>query len=191
MGMHQNRFQESQQQQSPNLAATTLTVAERRALFEKNIAAQQQIKIVKPTIVTTMRRCPPSDSVVVRRIPAEWHRFPTVVHRPNMIITPPRPVQSNQLSPPSRRGTRPRESPAAAALRQSSPTTQNAPTPPRIRNVLLKRKLVEELNDDTITMPDSDTTGTTVATSSPINNIMISPAGMILLLYMESMIYYN
>lgn len=176
------------QWQSSNSTETTLTVAQRRALFEQNIAAQQQVKKPITTTVVTIsltKTTATKTTNTTATVDVEKGDNEPMLE---VTTTPPRPIPCSKTTPPSRRGTRPRESPAAVALEKLSPKSRNAWTPPCIKNVLLKKKLITELDDDQSKMAETETTGTTVTTSSPINIAAISPAGMIMFLLLKCMI---
>lgn len=157
------------QWQSPNLAAATLTVAQRRALFEKNIAATQQ-QNVKPITTTTV-------TITLSKTTDNIASATTKENISNEITTPPRHVPCKISTPPLRCGTRP-PAMASAAISDFSPKKQHPWTPPCIKNVLLKKRLINELDDEQVC--DNDTGA---ATSSPISSTTIPSAGIIITLF--------
>lgn len=169
------------QWQSPNLSAATLTVAQRRALFEQNVAAQQNQKPTTTTVVkiSLAKTSPVLSSKAKTTLVEEENNVPVAN---TVITTPPRPIPCVS-TPPSRRGTRPRISPAIAALglSESSPPRRQAWTPPCIKNVLLKKQLTKELDNEEQTLSENNIKSTTVATSSPIDSSTVSPAGMLII----------
>lgn len=164
-----------------SLLGLKVSVAQRRALFEPNIAAPKPNKTT--TIVTlslTKTTTTANDSTPTTS--EEKSDIPIL----DKLSTPPRPIPCSASTPPSRRGTRPRISPALAAIAASSSSDlvaqkHQAWTPPCIKNVILKKKLIDDLEDDQ--MPnDNDIISKEAATSSPITNaIADSPAGKIIL----------
>lgn len=167
----------------PNLVKTALTVAQRRALFEKNIAPKQQIK--KPTTTTivtislTKTTATKTTDTTATVAAEKEHNEPVL----EVMTTPPRPIPCSKTTPPSRCGTRPRGSPAVVALGNLSPKPRTAWTPPCIKNVLLKKNLMTELDDNQSKILENEKTGTIVATSSPVDNTRISSAGMIIVIF--------
>lgn len=172
------------QWQSPNLDDFTLTVAQRRALFEKNIAGQQQIKKQPSTTIVTISltktTAAPTIDTTLTTVVEEDLSEPTE----DVMTTPPRSIPCSKTTPPSRRGTRPRENlfTATATLMNTSPKQRQAWTPPCIKNVLLKKNLIVEIDEEQQQMSERESTGTSLATSSPINDTSITSAGMIILL---------
>lgn len=157
-----------------SLLGCKVSVAQRRALFEPNILASKTSKTsTTVTITLTKSTAAATDTIA------------TTSEVKNEASTPPRPIPCSASTPPSRQGTRPRISPAIAASSSFSRSDLSTPkrqawTPPCIKNVLLKKKLIDELEDDQ--MPnDIDTISNEMATSSPINNTNAdSHAGMII-----------
>lgn len=156
------------QKNSPNLTASTLTVAQRRALFEPNNATQQQSKkpITTTTVTISLTKTTP--------VPAITKNSTTVVSEAteksevDVTKTPPRPIPCSASTPPSRRGTRPRTSLGAAAASNNLNEQQRSVwTPPCIKNVLLKKKLINEL-EDSEQIPDKSSKDT-VGKKSPFD----------------------
>lgn len=170
---HFNDIKPLPKKEIANISASSLTVAERRALFEKNIVGYQKPD-KKPVTTTTVtisltKTTPKTTSTVTNEVPNDS----------DDIKTPPRPIPSSLSTPPSRRGSRPRASPAFAAASNDFPLQQRSTwTPPCIKNVLLKKKLIEEMDNDQI--PNDYKTGSAPATSSPIITNLDSSAGKIL-----------
>lgn len=168
---------------SPKLTDITLTVAQRRALFEQNIAAQHQVKkpsTTNTTIVTiSLTKTTATSSVDTATTCDQKELVDFTVDR---MTTPPHSIPYSKTTPPSRRGTRPRENLFAATngLINTSPKQRNAWTPPCIKNVLLKKQLIVEMNEDQKQISENETTGTNIATSSPIHDTSITSAGMII-----------
>lgn len=158
-----------QKKELVNVSASSLTVAQRRALFEKNIAGNQEPD-KKPMTTTTVtisltKTTPKITCTATNEVPSNTEGMKT----------PPRPIPSSASTPPSRRGTRPRASPALAATSGDYLSQQRSIwTPPCIKNVLLKKKLIGELDDDQIS--NNNKTNLVPATSSPINT-NVSSAG--------------
>lgn len=163
-----------------------MTVAQRRALFEKNITSQQNVKPITTTIVTiSLTKTTPVVSTTATTIEEE-NNEPACG-----ITTPPHPIPISLSTPPSRRGTRPRMSPAVAAASISNLSTQKrrAWTPPCIKNVLLKKQLHKELDDEEQKTPEGEIMANVVATSSPLDTPVISPAGIIIILFILILLY--
>lgn len=164
-----------------NISTSSLTVAQRRALFEKNIAGNQEAN-KKPITTTTVtisltKTTPKITSTTTNEVP----------NNSEDVKTPPRPIPSSTSTPPSRRGSRPRASPAMVVTPGDFVSQQRSTwTPPCIKNVLLKKKLIEELDDNQISH-DNKTTSLP-ATSSPINTNTISSAGNTLLIKKKKII---
>lgn len=137
------------QKHSPNLTPTTLTVAQRRALFEPNNATQQQSKkpITTTTVTISLTKTTPAKPVLTKTSTTAANEA-TEESDVDVIKTPPRPIPCSASTPPSRRGTRPRTSLGAAAASNNLTEQQRTVwTPPCIKNVLLKKKLINELED--------------------------------------------
>lgn len=162
--------------QLPNPITSKWTVAQRRALFESNVAEQQN---KKPTTTTTV-------------IISLKKTTPGKIENMN-------PMADAEMSPcstpfctltsPTRGGTPPKESPANAPPPMSAPLDilpqqRHLWTPPRIKNVLLKRQFFDGLVDDKKQeIPCyNDEPDKPVMSSSPIKNL-VSPAGMIIILH--------
>lgn len=136
------------QKHSPNLTATTLTVAQRRALFEPNNATQQQSKKPITTTTVTISLTKTTPAAVITKTSTTATNEATEESVVDVIKTPPRPIPCSASTPPSRRGTRPRMSHGAAAASNNLTEQQRSIwTPPCIKNVLLKKKLINELED--------------------------------------------
>lgn len=160
-----------------------MTVAQRRALFEKNISSQQNVKPTTTTVVTiSLTKTTPIVSTTATIIAEEENSEPACG-----VTTPPHPIPISLSTPPSRRGTRPRMSPAVAAAFNGNLSIQNrrAWTPPCIKNVLLKKQLHKELEDEPQKTPEGEIMATAVATSSPLDTPVISSAGMIIILFKQ------
>ncbi|XP_008180199.1 uncharacterized protein LOC100572761 isoform X2 [Acyrthosiphon pisum] len=143
------------QKHSPNLTATTLTVAQRRALFEPNNATQQQSKKPITTTTVTISLTKTTPATVITKTSTTAANETTEESVVDVIKTPPRPIPCSASTPPSRRGTRPRTSHGAAAASNNLTEQQRSVwTPPCIKNVLLKKKLINELEDGE-QMPDN------------------------------------
>lgn len=156
------------QKHSPNPTATTLTVAQRRALFEPNNATQQQSKKPITTTTVTISLTKTTPATVVTKTPTTVDNEATEESVVDVIKTPPRPIPCSASTPPSRRGTRPRTSFGAAAASNNFTEPQRSVwTPPCIKNVLLKKKLINELEDDE-KMPDNSSKDT-VGKRSPFD----------------------
>lgn len=136
------------QKNSPNPTATTLTVAQRRALFEPNNATQQQIKKPITTTTVTISLTKTTPATVITKTSTTAVNEATEESVVDVTKTPPRPIPCSASTPPSRRGTRPRTSLSAAAASNNFTEQQRTVwTPPCIKNVLLKKKLINELED--------------------------------------------
>lgn len=143
------------QKHSPNLTATTLTVAQRRALFEPNNATQQQSKKPITTTTVTISLTKTTPATVITETSTTAANKATEESEVDVIKTPPRPIPCSASTPPSRRGTRPRTNLSAAAASNNLTGQQRSVwTPPCIKNVLLKKKLINELEDGE-QMPDN------------------------------------
>lgn len=171
---------------SPKLPDITLTVAQRRALFEQNIAAQHQAKRIPSTATTTttivtisLTKTTASSSVDTT---TTFDQKKLVDFTADIMTTPPHSIPCSKTTPPSRRGSRPRENLFAVTngLKNTSPKQRNTWTPPCIKNVLLKKQLIVEMNEDQRQISENETTGTSIATSSPIHDTSVTSAGMII-----------
>lgn len=156
-----------------------MTVAQRRALFEQNIVTQKtNNKPTTTTVVTiSMTKTTPVVSTAASTVSEEENNEP---ESEIVETTPPRPIPKSLTTPPSRRGTRPRMSAVIAAATNGtlSPQQRRVWTPPCIKNVLLKKQLNKDLEDDQQTTILGDISGTAVTTSSPLDNQTVSPAGI-------------
>jgi len=156
------------QKNSPNLTATTLTVAQRRALFEPNNATQQQNKKPITTTTVTISLTKTTPAPVITKTSTTATNEATKKSEIDVIKTPPRPIPCSASTPPSRRGTRPRTSLGAAAASNNLNEQQRSVwTPPCIKNVLLKKKLINEL-EESEKMPDNSSKDT-VRKKSPFD----------------------
>uniref|UniRef100_A0A2H8TRJ4 Actin-binding protein anillin n=1 Tax=Melanaphis sacchari TaxID=742174 RepID=A0A2H8TRJ4_9HEMI len=148
---HQQQLDKEPQPQkhSPNLSSTTLTVAQRRALFEPNIVTQQQSKKPITTTTVTISLTKTTPATVNTTTSTTAANEATEESAEEVIKTPPRPIPRSESTPPSRRGSRPRTSLGASAASNNLIEHQRSVwTPPCIKNVLLKKKLINELEDD-------------------------------------------
>lgn len=165
------------QNHSPNHTVTSLTVAQRRALFETNIVTQPQIKKPITTTTVTISLTKTTSATPIAKTSTTVANEENEESTEDVLKTPPRPIPCSASTPPSRRGTRPRTSNgsgAAAAASNNLTEQQRVWTPPCIKNVLLKKKLVNELEDDE-QMPDNNIKDTAVVTSSPFDTYKFSP----------------
>lgn len=145
-----------------------MTVAQRRALFEPNNATQQHSKKPITTTTVTISLTKTTPATVVTKTPTTVDNEATEESVVDVIKTPPRPIPCSASTPPSRRGTRPRTSFGAAAASNNFTEPQRSVwTPPCIKNVLLKKKLINELEDDE-KMPDNSSKDT-VGKRSPFD----------------------
>lgn len=151
------------QWQSPNLTST-LTVAQRRALFENNV--QQQNK--KPTTTTV--------TISLKKItPAKVENKKPVAEE---VIMPPCSIPSDMLTPPSRCATQPQAGSANAITPLDDVIPQRHTwTPPCIKKVMFKKQMVDEQQQ---ILQDYDKSDVAVVSSSPINTNIVSPAGRII-----------
>jgi len=128
-----------------------LTVAQRRALFEPNNATQHQSKKPITTTTVTISLTKTTPATVITKASSTAANEVTEESVVDVIKTPPRPIPCSASTPPSRRGTRPRTSHGAAAASNNLTEQQRSVwTPPCIKNVLLKKKLIKELEDGEI-----------------------------------------
>jgi len=157
------------QKNSPNLTPTSRTVAQRRALFEPNIVNKQQSKkpITTTTVTISLTKTTPANVITkTSTTAANEANEESVV---DVIKTPPRPIPCSTTTPPSRRGTRPRSSYSAATASNNFNGQQRSVwTPPCIKNVLLKKKLINELDNDE-QMSDNSPKDRPVLKSSPFD----------------------
>ncbi|XP_026821529.1 uncharacterized protein LOC113559940 [Rhopalosiphum maidis] len=141
------------QNNSLNLTSTTLTVAQRRALFEPNIVNnvvnQQQNKKPITTTTVTISLTKTTPASVITKTSTTAANEATEESVEDVIKTPPRPIPCSASTPPSRRGSRPRTSvDTSTASNNLTEQKRTVWTPPCIKNVLLKKKLINELEDD-------------------------------------------
>jgi len=160
---HQLDKEPQPQKRSPRLSTSNLTVAQRRALFEPNIVTQQPSKkqVITTTVTISLTKTTPAITTTSTTVANEA----TEESVEDVIKTPPRPIPCSASTPPSRRGSRPRIGFTAFGANE-----QRLWTPPCIKNVLLKKKLINEMEDDEQLSEDS-TKDKLVLTKSPFDKI--------------------
>lgn len=149
------------QSRSPRLSTSNLTVAQRRALFEPNIVTQQPSKkqIITTTVTISLTKTTPTTMSTTAANEATEESIEDVIK------TPPRPIPCSASTPPSRRGAR---------LRTGFPCLGDSSwIPPCIKNVLLKKKLINEM-EDYEQLSDDSTEDKLVLTKYPFDKIHIS-----------------
>jgi hypothetical protein len=173
------------QNSSLNLTSTTLTVAQRRALFEPNIVNnvvnQQQNKKPITTTTVTISMTKTTPATVNTKTSTTAANEATEESVEDVIKTPPRPIPCSASTPPSRRGSRPRTSlGTSTASNNLTEQKRTVWTPPCIKNVLLKKKLINELENDE-QLSDNSTKNKVGLKSSPFDKY--SPGTIIILYY--------
>ncbi|KAF0761423.1 Uncharacterized protein FWK35_00023440, partial [Aphis craccivora] len=161
----QNQIDKEVQPQirSPILSTSNLTVAQRRALFEPNIVTQQLGKKQVTTTTVTISLTKTTPAITTSTTAANEGTEESVE---DVVKTPPRPIPCSASTPPSRRGSRPRTGfPMLGGNQQ-----RFRDTPPCIKNVLLKKKLITEMEAEESWSNDS-TKDELVLTKSPSDKI--------------------
>lgn len=201
---------------------STMTVAQRRAIFEQNIKAEgqpQKKKLITTTTVTvTLTKSSPvivnslpttstttvsnkssvsTDNVNSSTITLTANKYcdatvntntaaatstTTITNNENIIDTintPPRNTNCHTLTSPPLRRTHHRSEPRYSG---NSSMTRHTWTPPCIKNVLLKKQLIDDLNDEPLQIHNN------MATSSPLDTSVKSPAGQIIIVLQNNLV---